>query len=92
MIKLSYNKALKIQASQILYYTKGMSNYGRATVINDFAMSTKPCEGDADTPIDVIKINELVPRGCSFERADRVAFRYRDHFDPVYRLEFVTGI
>ena len=67
MFLLSYNKALRIQRAQLVWYRHRLGWRGTRFIRQD----TKPCPADIhpDTPVNVGIINKLVPRGGDIEYA-----------------------
>ena len=65
MFTVSYSEALKIQWEQIAWSRK----YLRREGVKTLRAMTKPCPAGLhpDHPIDVFKINRLLPRGGSIE-------------------------
>jgi len=65
MFKMSYQEAIKIQTAQIAYYRQSLGRKG----ILKIRHNTKPCPTNIhpEEPVSVTTINELVPRGGSFE-------------------------
>ena len=64
MFRMTYNEALKIQTAQIAWYRQTIGRKG----IKAIRARTLPCPTNPDSPMDVADINDLVPRGGSFER------------------------
>lgn len=65
MFKMTFREALLIQRAQMAYYRQAIGRRGvkaiqKATIF--------PANLEPDTPMDVCKINTLVPRGGSFEQ------------------------
>ena len=65
MIKMTYNKAMKIQRAQLVYYRQLIGRKG----IKAIKAKTKPYPQDMNPNklFSVIEINKLVPRGGSIE-------------------------
>ncbi len=66
MFFMSYNEAMIVQRSQMIFYRNLIGRPG----IKAIKSETKSCPKDLnpDDQIKVSEINELVPRGGSFER------------------------
>ena len=63
-MKMTYRQALEIQERQLVWYRQAIGRQGVKAIRN----RTKPCPDNPDKPISVSEINDLVPRGGSFER------------------------
>lgn len=81
MIKLSYNKAMKIQEKQLVWYRQAIGYYG----LKELRAKTKPCPKNLnpDIPISASIINQLIPRGCDFEWIKDKRNRRPKTYDPV---------
>ena len=90
-INLTYKKARDIQEGQIIYYSRGLSDMGRAELRRLIMEETEPCE-DRDVERSIFEINEMVPRGGWFEHEEIIHLRMVDRYHGRYRLDFATGI
>jgi hypothetical protein len=65
MFEMSYNDAIRIQRSQMVWYRRMIGLRGTRNI----RRMTKPCPPDIhpDMPISIFLINKLVPRGSNFE-------------------------
>ena len=68
MLKMTYNEAMVIQRAQMAYYRQ---NIGRAGVKAIHKATTCPEDLNPNELLDVSYINELVPRGGSFENLSK---------------------
>lgn len=75
MFDMSYNEALRIQRSQMVWYRSAIGLRG----IRIIKARTLPCPADIhpDEKISIFTINKLVPRGGSFERLFCYGRRYK---------------
>jgi hypothetical protein len=89
---LSYSRARDIQEEQIVYYSRGMSDLGRAELRREIMDKTILYHGDKEAPLSIFTINDMVPRGGWFERQNIINMRVIDRYHPAMRLDFTGGV
>ncbi len=87
---MTYRKALDIQEQQFLFCTSGIGDTGKAYARSWLLRNTLPCPNGKETPMRISEINELVPRGGSFECMEFCFIR--DVFRKKHNVPFVSGI
>lgn len=90
MITMTYDAAMDIQETQLLFYTRQIGDMGKAYARDWFLSRTMPCPGAKDVPMGIREINKLVPRGGDFEN-NKFCFMlvmFRNH----HNVPFVSGI
>jgi hypothetical protein len=64
MFEMTYNEAARIQRAQMVWYRQAIGRKGVQAIKR---ATTCPPDLNPDEPISIFRINELVPRGGSFE-------------------------
>jgi hypothetical protein len=90
MFNISYNKAREIQEDHYLFYSSGCGDFGKAATKKWLTDRSIVYGGDRDDLISVIEINEMVPRGGSFE--DQRFIHLRMFYKFNHNRQFVSGI
>lgn len=87
---LSYNEAMEIQEEHYLYYSEGLGDFGKAATKKWLTDRTVVYPGDCNEPLSIFKINDMVPRGGSFENQDFIHMRMFYKFN--HNRQFASGI